>query len=207
MGGSTVFETAAVAEHRPKVGRACPSVRSCGGRNRTCEGALNRRLPVPTQAPPQKEVKVAGFEHGTDATRWSSQVPPTMSTWRPARCQAWLHSETSRCGRICTADLVLPKHALFPGYPTHRNQSAQRESNPHIRHGKADRLASCQSVPSAATSWAHRIADRIVKEHRAPDHGCAAAPGLEPTSPPTTASPRRPGCGILAAGRPVLFFS
>lgn len=37
--------------HRPL---ACPSIRpSCGGRNRTCEGALNRRLPVPTQAPPQ----------------------------------------------------------------------------------------------------------------------------------------------------------
>lgn len=37
--------------HRPL---ACPSdSKSCGGRNRTCEGTLNRRLPVPAQAPPQ----------------------------------------------------------------------------------------------------------------------------------------------------------
>ena len=27
---------------------------SCGGRNRTCVPALNRRLPVPARAPPQK---------------------------------------------------------------------------------------------------------------------------------------------------------
>jgi hypothetical protein len=32
---------------------ACPSVTSCGDRNRTCVGALNRRPPVPTRAPPQ----------------------------------------------------------------------------------------------------------------------------------------------------------
>lgn len=34
---------------------ACPSVPaiSCGGRNRTCVWALNRRLPVPAPAPPQ----------------------------------------------------------------------------------------------------------------------------------------------------------
>ncbi len=34
----------------------------CGGRNRTCEGAVNSRLPVPTQAPPQSRVGVVGFE-------------------------------------------------------------------------------------------------------------------------------------------------
>jgi hypothetical protein len=34
---------------------ACPSVfaNNCGGRNRTCVRALNRRLPVPARAPPQ----------------------------------------------------------------------------------------------------------------------------------------------------------
>ena len=39
-------------------------------------------------------------------------------------------------------------------FPYAECKSAQRESNPHIRHGKADQLASCQSVPAAATSWA-----------------------------------------------------
>ena len=34
---------------------ACPSVLSkgCGGRNRTCVGAVNSRLPVPARVPPQ----------------------------------------------------------------------------------------------------------------------------------------------------------
>ena len=32
---------------------ACPSVSSCGGRNRTCDGAVNSRLPVPARVPPQ----------------------------------------------------------------------------------------------------------------------------------------------------------
>ena len=44
---------------------------------------------------------------------------------------------------------------------------------------------------AAATSWARRIADRIVKELK---HWV----GLEPTSP-------HYGCGILAAGQPVRF--
>ena len=35
---------------------ACPSVQTgCGGRNRTCDVTLNRRPPVPTQAPPQSK--------------------------------------------------------------------------------------------------------------------------------------------------------
>jgi len=41
--GSPVFETVAIA------GWLALPFPSCGGRNRTCEGALNRRLPVPTQ--------------------------------------------------------------------------------------------------------------------------------------------------------------
>jgi hypothetical protein len=37
------------------VGLSLRICKSCGGRNRTCEAALNGRLPVPTQAPPQCE--------------------------------------------------------------------------------------------------------------------------------------------------------
>ncbi len=61
------------------------------------------------------------------------------------------------------------------------NESTQRESNPHFRHGKA---AGCRYIMGAMNP------DRIVKdqEHRV---------GLEPTSP-------HYGCGVLAAGRPVL---
>ena len=48
------------SRHRPL---ACSSSsESCGGRNRTCDEALNRRPPVPAQDPPQESVRTAGFE-------------------------------------------------------------------------------------------------------------------------------------------------
>src|SRR3954454_23632951 len=57
--------------------------------------------------------------------------------------------------------------------------SAQRESNPHFRHGKA---VGCRYIMGTSSRR------RIVKEgHRV---------GLEPTS-------AHYGCGVLAAGRPV----
>ena len=60
-------------------------------------------------------------------------------------------------------------------------QSAQRELNPHFRHGKA---TGCRYIMGA-----NKCAGLSkIEEHRA---------GLEPASP-------HYGCGILAAGRPVL---
>ena len=90
---STAFEAAAIASWLvlPK---------GCGGRNRTCDVTLNRRPPVPTQAPPHRanSVRTAGIQAGA---------------------------------------IVLPR-APAPGFPTSCfPQSAQRESNPHVRHGKA----------------------------------------------------------------------
>ena len=61
-------------------------------------------------------------------------------------------------------------------------KSAQRESNPHFRHGKA---VGCRYIMGASNRWSNCQRS----EHRV---------GLEPTSP-------HYGCGILAAGRPVLF--
>jgi hypothetical protein len=43
----------------------------------------------------------------------------------------------SRGGRIRTGALLVPNQADWPGFPTPRSSSAQRESNPHFRHGKA----------------------------------------------------------------------
>ena len=43
----------------------------------------------------------------------------------------------SQDGRIRTDDLVLPGHAEYQAFPRPEMQSAQWESNPHIRHGKA----------------------------------------------------------------------
>ena len=63
-------------------------------------------------------------------------------------------------------------------------KSAQRESNPHVRHGKA---AGSRYIMGAFCDH------QIVKE---PEHRV----GLEPTSP-------HYGCGILAARRPVLVLS
>ena len=45
-----------------------------------------------------------------------------------------------------------PEARGFPGYPTHRNQSAQRESNPHIRHGKA---VGCRYIMGASNRWSN----------------------------------------------------
>jgi hypothetical protein len=64
------------------------------------------------------------------------------------------------------------------------NRSAQRESNPHFRHGKA---TGCRYIMGTV----HR--SQIVKENR--EHWV----GVEPTSP-------HYGCGVLAARRPVLNF-
>ena len=61
-------------------------------------------------------------------------------------------------------------------------KSAQRELNPHFRHGKA---AGYRYIMGASNRWSN--CQRT--EHRV---------GLEPTSP-------HYGCGILAAGRPVPF--
>ena len=83
VGGSTVFKTAAIAH------LACPSVlqstKSCGGRNRTCVGAVNSRLPVPTRIPPQNKVRMAGFEPAVSCAR------RPCSARCPAEYQAFLH--------------------------------------------------------------------------------------------------------------------
>ena len=68
----------------------------------------------------------------------------------------------------------------IPGFPTSCCKSAQRELNPHFRHGKA---AGCRYIIGAI------YVGRIVKdqEHRV---------GVKPTLP-------RYECGVLATGRPV----
>jgi hypothetical protein len=38
---------------KPGTSAARPRAQSCGGRNRTCVGAINSRLPVPARVPPQ----------------------------------------------------------------------------------------------------------------------------------------------------------
>ena len=70
----------------------------------------------------------------------------------------------------------------FQAFPYADRESAQRESNPHIRHGKA---VGCHYIMGACF-----VTNSNVKEQ--PEHRV----GLEPTSP-------HYGCGILAARRPV----
>ncbi len=66
---------------------ACPSVLSkgCGGRNRTCVGAVNSRLPVPAQVPPQSN------QSGRRDLNPRSRAPATTGTMLrmvPRRCPA-----------------------------------------------------------------------------------------------------------------------
>ena len=90
-------------------------VQGCGGRNRTCEGAINSRPTVPAR------------KH---------------------------HNESARLGS--NQHLRAPKARGIPISPTRRKvpahgvcrllRSAQRESNPHFRHGKA---AGCRYIMGA----------------------------------------------------------
>lgn len=92
------------------------SFRSCGGRNRTCDRAVNSRPPVPTRAPPQshfhKQVGAAGFE-------------PTISCFRSTRISKLSHTPITR------------RHRLLLQRSLTALRSTRRESNPHVRPGEA----------------------------------------------------------------------
>ena len=99
-------------------------------------------------------------------------LPVNSRVLVPARAPPESIASDSRDGRIRTGDLLLPKQAdcqAFPHPESSRSPtSAQRESNPHVRHGKA---VGCRyimgtiAVPELSKSREHRV-------------------GLEPTSPP-----------------------
>ena len=87
--------------------------RGCGGRNRTCVGAVNSRLPVPARVPPHQQVRTAGFEpaiscaRGTRNPRLShvlkqerpAGIEPTLPPWQGSRLP--LHH-----GRLCHNQIV-----------------------------------------------------------------------------------------------------
>jgi hypothetical protein len=74
---------------RTRPRSSSPSV-SCGGRNRTCDVTLNRRLPVPTQAPPQSKSGRPDLNRGYRRAAWVARAPeargipgfPTSCWWR-----------------------------------------------------------------------------------------------------------------------------
>ena len=129
---------------KPGTSAARPRAQSCGGRNRTCVGAINSRLPVPARVPPQCQ---------------------------SARLESNQHFRAPEARGLTIS-------------PTRRRMSAQRESNPLFRPGKA---AGCRYIMGALCH--NQIVNE--REHRA---------GLEPASP-------HYGCGVLAARRPVLVVS
>jgi hypothetical protein len=97
-------------------------ISSCGGRNRTCDRAVNSRPPVPTRAPPQWHFSFAPM------ARMASLSPQ----WR--KLHSVLASRTeSRRGRIRTDDLVLPTHADFQTFP-HADHEAQATPSPKEPH-------------------------------------------------------------------------
>ena len=123
---------------------------SSGGRNRTCVPPVNSRVLVPARTPPESR--------STRHTVGMAGFEPAISCSQSRRIgQTFLHPEPSRS----------PK-------------SAQRESNPHVRHGKAvgyRYIMGTIAFPELSKSREHRV-------------------GLEPTSPPYKG-------GVFAAGRPV----
>src|SRR4051795_1974744 len=92
---------------------------------------------------------------------------------------------SSRGGRIRTGVLLVPTQADWPGFPTPRIlPSAQRESNPHIRHGKA---VGCRYI--MGTKIRRRIvkdsegAGRVALESTSAALQAAATPSQLPTRP------------------------
>ena len=139
---------------------------SCGGRNRTCVRAVNSRLPVPTRVPPHHVSQ-------DDWIRTSDLVLP-----KHAEYQAFLRPEFNK------AESGKPKADVLLGFPLSPFRfwkSAQRELNPHFRHGRA---VGCRYIMGAFVG----VELSKIQEHRE---------GLEPSSPHYE-------CGVLAAGRPVL---
>jgi hypothetical protein len=88
---------------------------------------------------------------------------------------------------------VLPKHAEYQTFPRPESQSAQRESNPHFRHGKA---VGCRYIMGAclaaefskieSTGWDSNPRLRRTKAESWPlDDQCLISVGpvgIEPTS-------------------------
>ena len=72
----------ALRESNPprQLGRLAPlplgqgHIHSCGGRNRTCDGAINSRLSVPARNPPHQQVRTAGFEPAISCAR-GTRIP------------------------------------------------------------------------------------------------------------------------------------
>ena len=117
-------------------GPACPSVLStgCGGRNRTCDMTLNRRPPVPTQAPPQSKSGRRDLNPRSRApgARGIPGFPTSCTEKRPAGVEpALLPWQGSR----------LPRPSLRDGAPwrvvvcriVKQQESNGRDSNPRRR--------------------------------------------------------------------------
>ena len=90
-------------------------------------------------------------------------IEPAIVSLTGGCLTVWPHRKISQSGEFCPRDLLLPEQALcwlsytlktsawpdlnrrspapeaggIPDFPTRRKQSTQRESNPHVRHGKA----------------------------------------------------------------------
>ena len=120
---------------------ACPSVSSCGGRNRTGEGTLNRRLPVPTQAPPQCESGRRDLNPRSQAPRacaipdfatpWSKSARADLNRRSRAPATTALRRGARRVSRLPHAPMIERPAGVEPALPP----------------WQGDQLASCQSVP------------------------------------------------------------
>ena len=94
--------------------------RSCGGRNRTCVRAVNSRLPVPARDPPHHFTPPSAESAWSDSNRRSPGPEPGGLPSFPTRCV--VHRGSTGVDGVDS-----PREL----------KSAQRELNPHIRHGKA----------------------------------------------------------------------
>lgn len=101
----------------------------------------------------------------------------------------------SRCGRNRTADLVLPKHVGYQATPRTDMKSAQRELNPHFRHGKA---VGCRYIMGASNRWSNCQRS----EHRTTEYGGARTRTHVAADQPSVGAR---GAESSPLARPVLF--
>ena len=177
-----------VRDRGSNPGRLVGGQESCRWTNPAEGGRRGSRTLKAHRSPGFEPGAVAHSACPSDRQAPGAGIEPASSRLTAGRTyQHELHRNrrvSSRGGRIRTGALLLPKQAdcqAFPHPESSRSPtSAQRESNPHFRHGKAvgyRYIMGTIAVPELSKSREHRV-------------------GLEPTSP-------HYGCGVLAAGRPV----
>ena len=136
--------------HRPAwmpVGRACPSV--C---NKAAVAGVEPAIVSLTGSCltvwPHRKIGQSGEFRPRDLL-----LPEQALCWLSYTLKKSAWPDSNRRSPAPRPRLFAAVPGGIPDFPTRRKQSTQRESNPHVRHGKATNWRPASRCPAAATSW------------------------------------------------------